>query len=236
MIRRWSVLGVLAAGVGLASAMAVGTAGAQSFGPLSAAKRSASRAAAATNAHVRAEQDVDADARTASGKGAKPAPAAARATRTTTPPSPRGAAASGGRTAAPADSQTPRRGTGRGGRSGAGAEPGGAQELTLLRESFTYEADGRRDPFVSLLKSGELRPMLSDLRLVTIIYDPAGRSVAVLRDLSTKEQYRVRVGQTLGRMRVTRIRPKSVTFTLDEYGFSRQEVLALNDTTRARSQ
>ena len=105
-----------------------------------------------------------------------------------------------------------------------------------MRESFTYSADGHRDPFVSLLTSGELRPMLSDLKLVTVVYDPAGRSVAVLRDISTKEQYRVKSGQTLGRMRVAQIQPRSVTFTLEELGFSRQEVLALNDTTKARSQ
>ena len=116
------------------------------------------------------------------------------------------------------------------------SERGGKSEISLMRESFTYSADGRRDPFVSLLTSGELRPMLSDLKLVTVVYDPTGRSVAVLRDLNTKEQYRVKTGQTLGRMRVAQIQPRSVTFTLEELGFSRQEVLALNDTTKARSQ
>jgi hypothetical protein len=116
------------------------------------------------------------------------------------------------------------------------SERGGKTEISLMRESFSYSADGRRDPFVSLLTSGELRPMLSDLKLVTVVYDPTGRSVAVLRDLTTKEQYRVKSGQTLGRMRVAQIQPRSVTFTLEELGFSRQEVLALNDTTKARSQ
>jgi Tfp pilus assembly protein PilP len=105
-----------------------------------------------------------------------------------------------------------------------------------MRESFTYSAEGRRDPFVSLIANGDLRPMISDLRLVTVIYAPQGRSVAIMRDVSTQEQYRVRAGQTLGRMRVAGISPKSVTFTIEEYGFSRQEVLALNDTTIARSQ
>ena len=78
--------------------------------------------------------------------------------------------------------------------------------------------------------------MLSDLRLVPVVYAPGGRSAAMLRDLSTKEQYRARVGQTLGRMRVSQIHPKSITFTLEELGFSRQEVLALNDSTKARKQ
>ena len=110
------------------------------------------------------------------------------------------------------------------------------RDPVLTRETFTYSADGRRDPFVSLMTSGELRPMITDLKLVAVIYDPAGHSVAVLRDLSTSEQYRVTVGKTLGRMRVAAIQPKSVTFTLEEFGYSRQEVLALNDSTTERAQ
>jgi hypothetical protein len=112
----------------------------------------------------------------------------------------------------------------------------GKTAIALSRESFNYTADGRRDPFMSLMKTGELRPAVSDLKLVTVIYDPAGRSVAILRDISTKEQYRIKVGQTLGRMRVASIQPKSVTFTVIAIGTTFQEVLALNDTTRARTQ
>ena len=109
-------------------------------------------------------------------------------------------------------------------------------DISLVRETFNYTADGRRDPFMSLMRTGELRPAVSDLKLVTVIYDPAGRSVAILRDLTTKEQYRIKVGQTLGRMRVASIQPKSVTFTVIAIGTTFQEVLALNDTTRARTQ
>jgi hypothetical protein len=110
-------------------------------------------------------------------------------------------------------------------------------EVSLNREVFSYDPGARRDPFVSLMRSGELRPMLSDLRLVTVLYDPTGRnSIAVMHDLSTKDQYRVRVGQTLGRMRVAQIQPKQVVFTVEEVGFSRQEALALGDTTKARMQ
>jgi hypothetical protein len=57
----------------------------------------------------------------------------------------------------------------------------------------------------------------------------------VLRDIGTKEQYRVKVGSVLGRMRVVRIEPKTVTFALEEFGFSRQEMLSLNDSTRTRT-
>lgn len=108
--------------------------------------------------------------------------------------------------------------------------------VTFNREVFRYDAAGRRDPFLSLVKSSEIRPTLTDLRLTTIAFDPLGRnSVAVLRDLGTKEQYRVKVGTTLGRMRVVRIEPKVVTFTLEEFGFSRQESLAIGDTTIKRT-
>lgn len=106
-------------------------------------------------------------------------------------------------------------------------------ELTIYREVFEYDAGGRRDPFASLLGTSDLRPLLIDLRLAAIAYDPNGRnSVAVLRDLTSKEQYRVKVGQTLGRMRVAAIQPRSVTFTIQEFGLSRQETLTMNDTTR----
>ena len=131
--------------------------------------------------------------------------------------------------------QTPTPRTGKGA-AATTAAPGSKSDISLVRETFNYTPDGRRDPFFSLMRTGELRPAVSDLKLVTVIYDPAGRSVAILRDLSTKEQYRIKVGQTLGRMRVASIQPKSVTFTVIAIGTTFQEVLALNDTTRARTQ
>lgn len=110
------------------------------------------------------------------------------------------------------------------------------ETVTINRELFQYDADGRRDPFVSLLTTSDLRPLLTDLKLVAVAFDPNGRnSVAVMRDITSKEQYRVRVGQTLGRMRVAAIREKSVIFTIEEFGFSRQEMLAMTaDSTKTR--
>jgi len=46
----------------------------------------------------------------------------------------------------------------------------------------------------------------------------------------------VRVGQTLGRMRVNAIRPQQVIFTIEEIGMTRQEALGMNPTTTARAQ
>lgn len=107
------------------------------------------------------------------------------------------------------------------------------------RETFDYEQGGRRDPFVSLMSIDELRPLITDLRIVAIAFDPTGRnSVAILRDMSTttKDQYRIRVGQSLGRMRVSSIATKHVIFTIEEFGYSRQEKLELGDPNQERKE
>jgi len=115
--------------------------------------------------------------------------------------------------------------------------PDTAPRVLINREVFQYEGDGRRDPFVSLLTTSDLKPLLTDLKLVGVAYDPRGQnSVAVLRDITSKEQYKVRVGQTLGRMRVAAIQPKAVIFTIEEFGYSRQELLPIAppDSTKMR--
>ena len=112
-----------------------------------------------------------------------------------------------------------------------------APRVLINREVFAYEASGRRDPFVSLLTTSDLKPLLTDLKLVGVAYDPRGQnSVAVLRDVTSKEQYKVRVGQTIGRMRVAAIQPKAVIFTIEEFGYSRQELLPIAppDSTKMR--
>jgi hypothetical protein len=235
---------------------------AQSMPNITAPKTAANNAAAATNEHIRAEQNPE---QTPAKPAAPPAPATARQAtpppapkpgtapaKAPPPPAPGAAPVKGqaavatatpakGQAAAPAKGQPVAAGKG----AGAAAAPdqansvsqrGGKSEISLLRETFTYQSENRRDPFLSLMRTGDLRPMVSDLRLVAVIYDPAGRSVAILRDLQTKEQYRVKVGQTLGRMRVNQIRPQQVIFTIEEIGMTRQEALAMNDVTKARTQ
>ena len=110
-------------------------------------------------------------------------------------------------------------------------------QITIDREVFSYASTGRRDPYASLMTTTEIRPLLSDLRLTAIAFDPAGNnSVAILRDNVTKEQHRVKVGQQLGRLRVASIKVKSVVFSIDEFGFNRQETLQVrSDTTKART-
>lgn len=120
---------------------------------------------------------------------------------------------------------------------GAGAPgPKGRDSVLVMREQFAYARDGRRDPFVSLMTTTDLRPTLSDLRLTSVLYDQSGRRpVAIMRDSIAGVQWRVTTGMTLGRMRVSSIRPRVVVFTIEEFGFSRQDSLMLRDTTRVRS-
>jgi hypothetical protein len=143
---------------------------------------------------------------------------------------------------------TPSRSQGVGARQGAGATPNVVQSGTpsgatpapdpgkaIMREVFDYSIQGRRDPFFSLLATGDLRPMLSDLRLTTILYDPTGRRpVAVMNDVSTSLQYRVTTGMMLGRMRVTQIQRRKVIFAIEEFGFSRADSLVLADKPQTR--
>jgi len=114
------------------------------------------------------------------------------------------------------------------------AQRGTKGSVTFYRETFYYDDNGRRDPFLSLMATGDLRPMISDLTLVGIIYDQSGRnSVAVLVDASAGGQtYRKKVGDVLGRMKLTKITEKDITLNVDEFGFARQETLLIDRKPR----
>jgi len=110
-----------------------------------------------------------------------------------------------------------------------------AGKVILRREVYNYPSQGRRDPFASLIVSGDMRPLLTDLEVAAIIFDAAGRnSVATLKDRSTGELYRVRVGSVFGRIRVTAIRPREVGVAVDEFGFTRQETLSITPPQRGQ--
>jgi hypothetical protein len=188
-------------------------------------KQAAQRAAAASNAQLQSQMNQAAAAQSGQAQGAarqgtratpgvvqSGAPSAGRAIAgTTAAPDPGARAAGGGATPAP--------------------DPGNA----IMREVFEYGVQGRRDPFFSLLSTGDLRPMLADLRLTTILFDLSGRRpVAVMNDVTTNLQYRVTTGMMLGRMRVTQIKPRKVIFAIDEFGFSRADSLVLADKPQTR--
>ena len=67
------------------------------------------------------------------------------------------------------------------------------------------------------------------MKLVGIYYDQRYpvRSVAVLRDVTNGKRYRAKAGDIMGRLKVTQIRPREIVFTVQEFGFERQESLQL---------
>src|SRR4051812_9757586 len=103
--------------------------------PGAAAKAAAKSAVAATNAHTEAEQAVE-QPKAVVKPGVKPA-------------------------AKPAPAKTvERKGLEL---EGASVDTAGTPPV-IMREAYAYSREGRRDPYVSLLTTNELRPTMSDLR------------------------------------------------------------------------
>jgi hypothetical protein len=211
-------------------ALAVAPAYVAAQSPIMRPKQTAQRAVDRTNAHTAAMTDT-----TAGRSTAMPSSQSATSSGKSTPHGERATSApSGDTTKAKVNTSK-------------GATANKPERTAFEREIFSYERSGRRDPFMSLMTSSEIRPLIADLRLVGVAYDPSGRSsVAVLREdaqdpnagmnrggtKSTADvpQYRVKEGQQIGRMRVARIGVRSVTFTIEEFGYSRQETLTLSDS------
>jgi hypothetical protein len=202
----------------------------------------ARKAAAATNAQTKAAEQVGQDTKKAAPPQTKaPAPQTKAA-----PPAQQKAAPPAQQKGVPVVQQkttttttkstTPQKAGSRPDTStGAVSQAGGRRnQVAIYRETFTYSEGGRRDPFLSLMLSGELRPVFTDLTLTGVVHDSDPRkSIAMLVDVSTGESYRVRVGQPLGRMRVQRIGLENITFSIDEFGLSRTETLIIDRTKKA---
>ena len=136
--------------------------------------------------------------------------------------------------------KTPPAGQPAGGARGANAQVTPPRDTVIptvmMREVYDYSREGRRDPFISLLTTTDLRPTLSDLRLLMTVVDEPGRSVALVSNGFDKKnpQRTLRVGDRLGRMRVSSIRSDVVVFTIEEFGMNRRDSLLLRDSTKAR--
>ncbi len=101
-------------------------------------------------------------------------------------------------------------------------------DVQLTRETFSYSG-GTRDPFASLFNLALAGPEIQDLELVGIYLDPdhPGNSVALLRERTTGRPHKLRAGDQLGRARVTQIRRTDIVFTIEDFGFERQETITL---------
>ena len=83
---------------------------------------------------------------------------------------------------------------------------------------FVYDAKGKRDPFIALVREGHLvgpgsgGPIGADfstLTLTGILWDPTGHSIALINDTE------VMVGDRLGEYQVQEIRPDAVVVVRD---------------------
>jgi hypothetical protein len=104
-----------------------------------------------------------------------------------------------------------------------------AREIDVLRETFAY-AGGTRDPFNSLMNKGKDGPEISDLDLVGVYLDlrtPSNNVVVLREKATTGKRHKMRVGDQLGRSRLTQIRARDAVFTIQDFGFERQETLSL---------
>lgn len=99
----------------------------------------------------------------------------------------------------------------------------------LERETYTYSAAGRRDPFRPLEAGAELGPRFEDLELSGIIYSPEAGSVVVLVDRSTQRRYRVWEGDVVGGAQLMDVTPDEAVFMVTVFGVSRQETLRLKN-------
>lgn len=120
------------------------------------------------------------------------------------------------------------------------AGPAGAQDTDVIvvpelspptPGTVSYDAGGRRDPFVPLTVelAPEEGPRFDSLRLTGVFLGSPGSSLVVLED-PTRRGYFLRVGQSIGDARLIEIRPQSAVFQITEYGTTRQKVLELART------
>ena len=103
-----------------------------------------------------------------------------------------------------------------------------AREIEVMRETFAY-AGGTRDPFASLINTAKSGPEIADLDLVGVYMDlrTPSNNIVVLREKLTSKRHKMRVGDQLGRARLTQIRPRDAVFMIQDFGFERQETLSL---------
>jgi hypothetical protein len=103
-----------------------------------------------------------------------------------------------------------------------------AKEIEMSRETFSY-GGAARDPFSSLFNLAKNGPELADLQLVGIYQNlrSPSSSVAVFREKNGGKRHKLRAGDQVGRSRLVQIRDRDVVFTIEDFGFERQETLSL---------
>ena len=114
-------------------------------------------------------------------------------------------------------------------------------ELVFEREVFSYPTLQRRNPFHPLTGGDQGGPRFEALRVVGIIYsDNPSESVAVLgtsivelsEDAATVtvqpgQSWHLKVGQSVGNIRVVEIHREQVVVEVEEFGLTEQKIMQL---------
>ena len=111
-----------------------------------------------------------------------------------------------------------------------------ADSAAIVRESFEYGAEGRRDPFTPLSAGDELGPRFEDLGLSGIIFSPDRGSIAVLVDRATQRRYRVWEGDMGGGARLLAVSEDEAEFLVTVFGVSRRDTLRLSAQDKEQGQ
>lgn len=126
----------------------------------------------------------------------------------------------------------------------AAASEADSLQLVFEREVFNYPQYERRNPFQPLTGSDVSGPRFEDMVLLGVVLQPNPQeSVAVLgarppgatSDEPPSRTYRVRVGESLGNMRMIEIGQREVLFEVGDFGVSETRSLSLRRPPPASS-
>lgn len=114
-------------------------------------------------------------------------------------------------------------------------------ELVFEREVFVYPSFERRNPFVVLSADAGNGPRFEQLRLVGIIFsERPAESVAIVGTSTVEvsedgtsvnvqegQSWYLKVGQSIGNIRIVEIRRDQVVAEVEEFGLTEQKVMQL---------
>lgn len=114
-------------------------------------------------------------------------------------------------------------------------------ELVFEREVFTYPTFARRNPFMPLTGSNQGGPRFEALRLLGIIHSDDPRASTAMIGTSTVEisedgtsvtvvtgqSWYLKMGQSIGNIRVVEIRRDQVVVEVEEFGLTEQKIMQL---------
>lgn len=114
-------------------------------------------------------------------------------------------------------------------------------ELVFEREIFAYPSFERRNPFAPLTAGNQGGPRFQQLRLMGIIFsERSSESVAIVGtstvDVSEDgssvsvdpgQSWYLKVGQSVGNIRIVEIRREQVVVEVEEFGLTEQKIMQL---------